>query len=351
MEQSRIRVGITHGDINGIGYEIIIKTLMDQRIMDDCIPIVYGSPKVAAYHRKALNISNFSFNHINHPSEANAKRANIIDCLDDNARVELGKSTEHAGEGSFLALKRALADFKQGLFDVLITAPINKHNIQSDKFGFKGHTEFLAKEFEAADVVMLMVSELLKVAVVTGHIPLKEVPAAITSDKILSKLRILNRTLIEDFAITGPKIAVLGLNPHAGDQGLLGNEDAEIIMPALKTARNEGIMAIGPYAADGFFGSENFKKFDAVLAMYHDQGLAPFKALMFDRGVNYTAGLPIIRTSPVHGTAYEIAGKDEASPDSFRQAIYLAQDIFKNRSMYRDAANNPLPKTEISEGN
>ena len=350
MENPRIRIGITHGDINGIGYEVIIKTLMDPRVIESCIPIVYGSPKVAAYHRKALNVSNFSFNQVNHPSEANAKRANIIDCLDDNVRVELGKSTEHAGEGSFLALKRAIADFKLNLFDVLVTAPINKHNIHSEKFEFKGHTEYLAKEFETDDVVMLMVTDLLKVAVVAGHVSLKDVPSVITTNNILSKLRILNRTLIEDFAITGPKIAVLGLNPHAGDQGLLGSEETDIIIPALKTARDEGIMALGPYPADGFFGSENFKKFDAVLAMYHDQGLAPFKALMFDKGVNYTAGLPVIRTSPVHGTAYEIAGKDEASPDSFRHAMYLAIDLFNNRAIYREAAKNPLPISEISEG-
>lgn len=350
MENPRIRIGITHGDINGIGYEVIIKTLMDPRVIESCVPIVYGSPKVAAYHRKALNVTNFSFNQINHPSEANTKRANIIDCLDDNVRVELGKSTEHAGEGSFLALKRAIADFKLNLFDVLVTAPINKHNIHSEKFEFKGHTEYLAKEFGTDDVVMLMVTDLLKIAVVAGHVPLKDVPSVITTERILSKLRILNSTLVEDFAITGPRIAVLGLNPHAGDQGLLGSEETDIIIPALKTARDEGIMAIGPYPADGFFGSENFKKFDAVLAMYHDQGLAPFKALMFDKGVNYTAGLPIIRTSPVHGTAFEIAGKDEASPDSFRHALYLAMDLFNNRAIYREAAKNPLPVTEISDG-
>lgn len=349
MEGTKIRVGITHGDINGIGYEVIIKTFMDPRILESCIPIIYGSPKVAAYHRKALNISNFSFNQINHPSEANAKRVNIIDCLDDNVRVELGKSTEHAGEGSFLALKRALADFKSNCFDVLVTAPINKHNIHSEKFEFKGHTEYLAKEFGFEDMVMLMVSDFLKVAVVAGHVSLSEVPAIITIERILSKLRILNRTLVEDFSITAPKIAVLGLNPHAGDQGLLGMEEIQIIEPALKTVRDEGIMALGPYPADGFFGSVNFKKFDAVLAMYHDQGLAPFKALMFDKGVNFTAGLPIIRTSPVHGTAYEIAGKDDASPDSFRQAMYLALDIYKNRSIYQEAAKNPLPITEITE--
>jgi 4-hydroxythreonine-4-phosphate dehydrogenase len=350
MESSRIRIGITQGDINGIGYEVIIKTLMDPRILESCVPIVYGSPKVAAYHRKALDISNFSFNQINHPSEANPKKANIIDCLDDNARVELGKSTEHAGESSFLSLKRAIGDLKQNFFDVLVTAPINKHNIHGESFEFKGHTEYLAREFETEDVVMLMVTELLKVAVVAGHIPLKEVPGFVTTERILSKLRILNKTLLEDFAITGPKIAVLGLNPHAGDQGLLGKEETEVIAPALKTARDEGIMAIGPFPADGFFGSENFKKFDAVLAMYHDQGLAPFKALMFDQGVNFTAGLPVIRTSPVHGTAYEIAGKNEASPDSFRQAVYLAIDLFKNRAIYKEAANNPLIITEISEG-
>ncbi len=349
MENTKIKVAITQGDINGIGYEIIIKTLMDPRILDLCIPIVYGSPKVAAYHRKALNIPNFSFNNINHPSEANSKKANIIDCLDDNARVELGKSTDYAGEGSFLSLKRAVADLKFNLLDVLITAPINKHNIQSNKFDYKGHTEYLASEFNAVDVVMLMVSDLLKVAVVAGHVPLSEVPSHINPEKILSKLRILKRTLVEDFAITNPKIAVLGLNPHAGDQGLLGSEETEIIIPALNIARSEGIMALGPYPADGFFGSINFKKFDAVLAMYHDQGLAPFKALMFDNGVNFSAGLPIIRTSPVHGTAYEIAGKDKASPDSFRQAIYLAIDLFRNRTMYREAAKNPLPISIIDE--
>jgi 4-hydroxythreonine-4-phosphate dehydrogenase len=349
MEKSRIRIGITQGDINGIGYEVIIKALMDQRLLDSCTPIVYGSPKAAAYHRKALNAPNFSFHNINHPSEAHAKRANIIDCLDDNVRVELGKSTEHAGEGSVRALKRAVEDLKQGLFDVLITGPINKHNIQGEGFEFKGHTEYLAREFGAEDVLMLMVSEILKVALVTGHVPVSKVPELITTEGVLSKLRILHRTMIEDFALTGPKIAVLGLNPHAGDQDLLGTEETEVIIPALKRAREEGIMALGPYPADGFFGSENFRKFDAVLAMYHDQGLAPFKALMFDKGVNFTAGLPIIRTSPVHGTAYELAGKDQASPDSFRHAIYLAMDIFQNRETFLEASKNPLPLGELND--
>jgi 4-hydroxythreonine-4-phosphate dehydrogenase len=344
----KIKVGISHGDINGISYEVIMKTLIDPRIMEMCTPIVYGSPKVAAYHRKALNIESMSFNHIRAPYEASHNRASIINCIDENIRVELGKSTEVAGESSFQALERAVADLKKGNIDVLITAPINKDNIQSENFKFPGHTEYLAQQFNARDFVMLMVSHNLKVGVVTGHVPLAEVPSHITKDKILSKLRIIARSLVQDFSVTNPRIAVLALNPHAGDNGLIGNEEQNIIIPALDQARNEGITALGPYPADGFFGSGDFSKFDAILAMYHDQGLIPFKLTSFDQGVNYTAGLPVIRTSPAHGTAYDIAGEDKASPDSFREALYLAIDIHKNRTIYKEISKDPLRKFDIN---
>ena len=327
-------MGISQGDINGISYEVIIKTLMDTKILDFCIPIVYGSPKVGAYHRKALNISNFSFNNVNTAAEANPKRVNIVDCLDENIRVELGKSTQLAGEASLRSLDCAVSDMKQGVIDVLVTGPINKFNIQSDKFTFRGHTEYLAHHFDTGDVIMVMVSDLMRVAVATGHVPLSEVPGLLSVDMILGKLRLLNASLIRDFGIRKPRIAVLGLNPHAGEDGLIGCEDSEIIHPALDLARSEKIMALGPFPSDGFFASENFTKFDAILAMYHDQGLGPFKALAFETGVNFTAGLPVVRTSPAHGTAFELAGKGLASPDPFRHAIYLACDIFRNRKVH-----------------
>jgi 4-hydroxythreonine-4-phosphate dehydrogenase len=338
-----LKIGITQGDINGIGYEIIIKTLMDNRIMEFCTPIIYGSTKVAAYHRKALDIDNFSFNNIRSVEEANEKRPNIINCLDDEIRVELGKSTEMAGDASFKALEAAVIDLSNGKIDALVTAPINKHNIQSENFQFNGHTEYLQDVFNTPEVLMLMVSNLMKIGVVTGHIPISKVSEHITKERILDKLRILNLSLKQDFGIRKPKIAVFGLNPHTGDNGLLGNEEIDIIIPAIEQANKEEILSFGPYPADGFFGSGNYTKFDAVLAMYHDQGLAPFKALINDEGINYTAGLPIIRTSPAHGTAYEITGKNEASFGSFRSAIYLACEIYKNRKLYGEINNDPLP--------
>jgi 4-hydroxythreonine-4-phosphate dehydrogenase len=347
-KQDTIRIGITHGDINGIGYEVIMKTLNDPRILEMCTPIIYGSPKVAAYHRKALNINDLSFNHIRSADEAFLRKANIINCIDENVRVELGKSTAEAGMSSFNALDRATSDLKMGYIDALITAPINKDNIQNEEFKFPGHTEFLAETFEAENYAMLMVSETMKVGVVTTHIPISEVAQSLSKESILSKIRIIAKSLQQDFAITKPRIAVFGLNPHAGDNGLLGNEEKDIIIPAINQAKKEGIIALGPYPADGFFGSEDYRKFDAILAMYHDQGLIPFKLASFDRGVNYTAGLPIIRTSPAHGTAYSLAGEDKASPESFRQALYLAIDIFKNREIYNEISKNPLRKYEIN---
>jgi 4-hydroxythreonine-4-phosphate dehydrogenase len=347
MEQHKIKVGITHGDINGIGYEIIIKALADSRILEMCTPIVYGSSKVAAYYRKAIDNEVFTFNTINSAKDANPKRSNIINCVSEDVRVELGKSTKMAGEASLAALEAAIRDLKSGDIDAVVTAPINKENIQSDSFGFPGHTEFFAKKFNTRNFLMLMISDILKIGVVTGHIPLNQVVASITQENILNNLKVLHKTLLEDFSIRKPRIAVLGLNPHAGDGGVLGDEEEKIILPAIRQANEEGIIALGPYPADGFFGSGEFKKFDATLAMFHDQGLIPFKSFAFDSGVNFTAGLPIIRTSPGHGTAYDIAGTGTASEESFRNAMYLAVDLFENRKKFGVLSKNPLQRHEI----
>jgi 4-hydroxythreonine-4-phosphate dehydrogenase len=347
MEQNKIRVGITHGDINGISYEVIIKSLADSRILEMCTPIVYGSPKVAAYHRKTLDTELFSFNHIQSAKEANSKRINIINCVDEEIRVELGKSTKQAGEAAYLALEAAVRDLKSHDIDVVVTAPINKENIQSANFSFPGHTEYFAKEFGTKDYLMLMVSDIIKVGVVTGHIPLSKVAENITKDKILCDIRLLHKTFLEDFSVRKPRIAILGLNPHAGDGGVIGNEEQDIIIPAVKQANDEGIIALGPYPADGFFGSGEFKKFDVTLAMFHDQGLIPFKSMAFESGVNFTAGLPVVRTSPGHGTAYGIAGKGSASEESFRNALYLAVDLFENRKRYKEWSKDPLQRHEI----
>ncbi|PIF05928.1 MAG: 4-hydroxythreonine-4-phosphate dehydrogenase PdxA [Draconibacterium sp.] len=347
-QQGNIKVGITHGDINGIGYEVILKTLLDPRILEMCTPVIYGSPKIAAYYRKVLNINNMSFNHVRSASESQGKRINVVNCIDDNTRVELGKSTKEAGESAFNALDIACNELQDGMIDVLVTAPINKDNIQSGHFSFPGHTEYLAERFQARDHLMLMLSETMKMGVATTHVPLSQVASHITKDTIVSKLRLINSSLLEDFSINKPRIAVFGLNPHAGDNGLLGSEEKEIIIPAIEQAKNEGIIALGPYPADGFFGGEDYRKFDAILAMYHDQGLVPFKLASFERGVNYTAGLPVIRTSPAHGTAYSIAGEDKASPESFRQALYTAIDIYKNRMIHKEISKNPLKKYHIN---
>jgi len=346
----QIKVGITQGDINGIGYEIIIKTLIDNRINDFCVPIVYGSAKVAAYHRKALNIENFSLNIIRDAEKAHTKKSNVINCSDDSIRVELGKSSTDAGKAALTALDCAVKDLKEGKIDVLVTGPINKDNIQSEEFDFPGHTEYLTQHFgQNKETLMLMVSDLMKVGVVTGHIPLKQVPEVLSQDLILRKLRVMDKTLLQDFKIRKPKIAVFGLNPHASDGGLMGDEENNIIIPAIQRAKDEDIMAFGPYPADGFFGSDNIKKFDGILAMYHDQGLAPFKAISFDEGINFTAGLDIVRTSPDHGTAYELAGQGMASPKSFRNALFLALDVYRNRKEFQELSSNPLESHDKSD--
>jgi 4-hydroxythreonine-4-phosphate dehydrogenase len=349
MKNDKIIVGISQGDINSISYEVIIKALMDTRIYEFCIPIVYGSPKVAAYHRKALNIENFSFNNIRAAEEAHPKKANIISCIDENVRVELGKSTPQAGEAAYLSLEKATQDLATKKIDVLVTGPINKSNIQSENFNFAGHTEYLKEALNAEDVLMLMINDYFRIGVVTGHIPVSKISSHLTKELVISKLKILNNSLVTDFGIRKPRIAVLGLNPHASDNGLIGNEEKEIIIPAIEAARDLNLLVFGPFPADGFFGALSYQKFDAVLAMYHDQGLIPFKSMSFEGGVNFSAGLPAVRTSPAHGTAYELVGKDEASPDSFRKAIYMACDIYRKRMEYADFTANPLKSYDISE--
>lgn len=328
---NKIKVGITHGDINGVSYEILIKALSDNRLFTNITPVLYGSPKVLAYYKKALN-SHIQTNTINNASECKQKVVNIVNCNSEDIRVEIGTSTEEAGLAAYQALEQASADLKDRKIDVLVTAPINKKNIQAAGFNFPGHTEYLATGFGNDEHLMILMNKDIKIGVVTGHIPIAKVSETITKDLIHKKLKVLNESLKNDFLVSKPKIAVLSLNPHCGDQGVIGTEEIDTIIPAIKEAKEQNILVFGPYPADGFFGSYEFKKFDAVLAMYHDQGLAPFKVIAFEDGVNYTAGLPIVRTSPSHGTAYDIAGKDIASEQSFREALYLAVDIYKNRN-------------------
>ena len=343
MEREKIVIGITQGDINGIGYEVILKTLSESRVLDAFVPVIYGSPKVAAFHRKQLDIQGINLNIINSVEELNPKRINIINCSDDEIKVELGRSTEEAGKAAFAALEQATEDLKKGALDAIVTAPINKKNIQSADFHFPGHTEYLEEKFgTGTPSLMLLLNDVMRVAVVTGHIPVAEVSNALTKELITEKLLVFNKALKQDFMIVRPRIAVLGLNPHAGDEGVIGDEEQKTIIPALKEAEKQGVVCVGPYAADGFFGSGQFSKFDGILAMYHDQGLIPFKTISMDSGVNFTAGLSVIRTSPAHGTAYDLAGKNMASEDSFRQAIYTACDIYQNRMINKEITANPL---------
>ncbi|MBQ7571864.1 MAG: 4-hydroxythreonine-4-phosphate dehydrogenase PdxA [Bacteroidaceae bacterium] len=344
MEQKRIRVGITQGDTNGVGYEVILKAFTDPTMLELCTPIVYGNPRIATYHRKGLSLST-NFASVQNAGEAQDDRLNLVVVDDTEVKIEMGQPSAEAGQQALKSLEQALADYRQGLIDVLVTAPINKHSIQSDKFHFPGHTEYIQNRVgDGQQALMILMNERLRVALVTTHLPIRKVADAITAENIVGKLEILNRTLLRDFAISGPRIAVLALNPHAGENGLLGNEEQETIVPAIEQANQQGINAYGPYAADGFFGTRAYEHYDAVLAMYHDQGLTAFKALAMDDGVNYTAGLPIVRTSPAHGTAYDIAGQGVANENSFRQAIYAAIDVLRNRRTFDEAGKNPLPK-------
>lgn len=348
----KLVVGITQGDGNGIGYEVIIKALADERMLDLCTPVIYGSSKIFGFYKKQIhNIEQINTNVITSAKDVHQKRVNIVNCLPENVFVEPGQATPESAKSAMTSLEKAVEDIKNGYIDVLVTAPINKRAMVGEGFGYTGHTEYLEKEFGVDEVAMIMVCDQLKVGVVTGHIPLKDVCKSITAEAIVKKLHLMKDALQQDFGIDSPKIAVLGLNPHCGDGGLLGDEEQRIILPAVKAANEEGILAFGPYSPDGFFGLANYNKYDAVLAMYHDQGLTPFKAIAFEEGVNYTAGLPIIRTSPDHGTAYEMAGRDKADPRSMKSAIYTAIDIWHRREEYKQLMENrmtiQLPDTEI----
>ena len=344
MEERKIRVAITQGDTNGVGYEVILKVFSDPNILELCTPIIYGSPKIASYHRKALNLE-VPYTIINHAEEARDGRVNLLACFDDEIKIEIGQPSQEAGAAALKALDRAMTDYRSELYDVLVTAPINKATIQSPGFHFPGHTEYIETSVgEGQKALMILMNETLRVALVTTHLPIKDIAKAITKEGIIEKATIFHKALKRDFRISSPRIAVLSLNPHAGDNGLLGSEEKDIILPAIEELADKGIQAFGPFAADGFFGSGAYDRFDGVLAMYHDQGLAPFKTIALESGVNYTAGLPIVRTSPDHGTAYDIAGKGVADENSMRQAIFTAIDVFRNRKFYDEPLQNPLPK-------
>ena len=338
-----IKIAITHGDPNGIGYEVILKALADPKILEMVTPVIYGSAKIATQYRKTMDLPPVQMNQINDARDARDGAVSVINVVDESVRPEPGVSSRQGGEAALAALEAAVADLRDGKVDALVTAPINKKNIQSDTFIFPGHTEYLESSLgDGAKALMVLCADSLRVALVTTHVPVTKVAEGVTREAILEKLEIFARSLHRDFGCDNPRIAVLSLNPHGGEEGLLGAEEQEIIIPAVREAQEKGIQAYGPYASDGFFGSGAFRRFDGILAMYHDQGLAPFKALAMDRGYNYTAGLPYVRTSPDHGTGYDIAGQGTADEQSMREAIYAAIDIVRNRARDDEAHANPL---------
>ena len=341
----KIKVGITHGDINGVGYEVILKTFEVPEMFELCTPILYGSPKIATYHRKTFE-SQTNFSVKDSAARCDEGTLNIVNCFgEEEVKIDFGKSTEEAGSAAFKALEKATTEMSKGLFDVMVTAPINKNNIQREGFHFAGHTEYIEQKLgEDKHALMILMKDNLRVALATTHLPISKVASAITKELLTEKIQILNQSLKRDFMIDNPRIAVLALNPHCGDGGLIGTEEKDIIEPTINELFEQGIRCFGPYSADGFFGSGNYQHFDAILAMYHDQGLAPFKALAMEDAVNFTAGLPVVRTSPAHGTAYDIAGKGIADESSFRQAVYAAIDIFRNRIRYDKAYAHHLQR-------
>lgn len=343
---NKFKIGITVGDINGIGLEVILKTLANSHLRNFCVPIIYGSSKVVAYHKNIVDIEDFHFQSQTSADRVHFDKVNVVNCWEEAVDIQLGRCCEEGGKYAFRSLQWATADLKVGLIDALVTAPINKKAMQLADFPFPGHTEYLSQELEG-NSLMLMVNDGLRIGLATNHIPIKDVASKITKKLVISKLRSMNQSLKIDFGIERPLIAVLALNPHASDDGVIGDEEEKHIRPAVVECKKHGLMAMGPFPADGFFGSGEFKKYDGILAMYHDQGLVPFKTLSFGNGVNFTAGLSRIRTSPDHGTGFDIVGKNMADPSSFRQALFAAIDITRNRKMYYETRENPLEQHEI----
>ncbi|GAA5220215.1 4-hydroxythreonine-4-phosphate dehydrogenase PdxA [Membranihabitans marinus] len=338
------KIGLTLGDVNGIGPEVIIKMLADERILNQCIPIIYGSSKIISYHKNIVKPDSFEYNTISSAEHSKDHGIQLINCWNENINITLGEVNESGGKYAILALEQALTDLKNSQIDGVVTAPINKNSMAKANFGFPGHTEYITKFFDTKESLMCMIKEDVRVGLVTNHIPVSEVAGQISKALIKTKIKIFENSLKSDFGIEKPLIAVLGLNPHASDGGVIGSEDDNIVRPAVLEFKKNGSFVFGPYAADGFFGSGEYKKFDGILAMYHDQGLIPFKLLSFGEGINYTAGLPIVRTSPDHGTGFDIVGKNIANPQSIRQALYSAVDIVRQRKDYAESHQNPLQK-------
>ena len=344
MSQTKPIIGISCGDLNGIGIELIIKTFADTRLLEHCTPVIFASSKAINFYRKSVSEINFNYQNIKDFTRIAPKQINLFNCWEEEAAINPGLLNDTGGKYAILSLQTAVAALKQKNIDGLVTAPIHKKNIQSPEFSFPGHTPYLKSIFGVNDVVMMLCAGNFRVALVTEHIPVSEIAKNITKEKIISKLNIVHNSLRKDFGIDKPRIAVLGLNPHAGDEGLTGNEEETIIKPAIKEAKNNNMLVVGPFSADAFFARRNFERFDAVLAMYHDQGLIPFKALASGEGVNYTAGLPAVRTSPDHGVAFDIAGKDKADPSSFLTSIFECIDIINRRREYEENRQNPVRK-------
>lgn len=341
----KIKVGISIGDLNGIGGEIILKSFEDKRMLDFCTPVIFASNKTISSLKNHFGL-NLTFHGIPDASQAIENKINVVNVWKDSPNIEFGTPTETGGEYAVRSLKAAVEALKKGTIDILVTAPIHKKTVQSEAFSFPGHTDFLARELEGKSL-MFMVTDTLKVGLLTDHVPVKDAPSLITKERVFDKVRAMERSLKQDFAIRAPKIAVLGINPHSGDEGVIGQEDEEVLKPALRKLSEDGHLVFGPYAADTFFASDNYLSFDGILACYHDQGLIPFKTLAFGRGVNFTAGLSRVRTSPDHGTAFDIAGKGEANPDSFTEAIFTGIRIFRNRTEYEELSRNPLKKQRL----
>ncbi|OUR91206.1 4-hydroxythreonine-4-phosphate dehydrogenase PdxA [Flavobacteriales bacterium 34_180_T64] len=339
-KEEKIKVGISIGDLNGIGAEIILKTFEDPRMMEFCTPVIFASVKTMSFFKKHFN-SSINFHGINNLSQVIEGKINVMNSWKENVSIEFGVEDQNIGAYAVKSLEQATEALKKDLIDVLVTAPINKHNVQSESFNFPGHTNYLAEAL-GGNSLMFMVTDQLKVGLLTDHVPIKDASEQITSELIEDKINTVYKSLKADFKISKPKIAVLGINPHAGDNGVIGNEDDTILRPTLQNIKNSGKLVYGPYSADSFFGSNNYKNFDAVIASYHDQGLIPFKTIAFGEGVNFTAGLSKVRTSPDHGTAYEIAGKGKADESSFKEAVFMAIKIFKNRTEYNNLTKNPL---------